>query len=148
MKLILNNKIEYNVFSVFGKKKIINDKQRDYLEILIDLENNSIDEINNNFSNKENTKSITLINKNNDEIESEYKEEIYVHNDYVILDEITIKDYVLSKETNEQEAQMKKVICIGLGRITFSEKLILNNKQDLEDITVILGDLLGGKEYE
>lgn len=148
MKLILNNKIEYNVFSVFGKKKIINDKQRDYLEILIDLENNSIDEINNNFSNKENTKSITLINKNNDEIESEYKEEIYVHNDYVILDEITIKDYVLSKETNEQEAQMKKVICIGLGRITFSEKLMLNNKQDLEDITVILGDLLGGKEYE
>lgn len=148
MKLILNNKIEYNVFSVFGKKKIINDKQRDYLEILIDLENNSIDEINNNFSNKENTKSITLINKNNDEIESEYKEEIYVHNDYIILDEITIKDYVLSKETNEQEAQMKKVICIGLGRITFSEKLMLNNKQDLEDITVILGDLLGGKEYE
>lgn len=148
MKLILNNKIEYNVFSVFGKKKIINDKQRDYLEILIDLENNSIDEINNNFSNRENTKSITLINKNNDEIESEYKEEIYVHNDYVILDEIIIKDYVLSKETNEQEAQIKKVICIGLGRITFSEKLMLNNKQDLEDITVILGDLLGGKEYE
>lgn len=148
MKLILNNKIEYNVFSVFGKKKIINDKQRDYLEILIDLENNSIDEINNNFSNKENTKSITLINKNNDEIESEYKEEVYIHNDYVILDEITIKDYVLSKETNEQEAQIKKVICVGLGRITFSEKLMLNNKQDLEDITVILGDLLGGKEYE
>lgn len=133
MRLILGNSKEYEVVSVFGKTKIINDKQRDYLEIIINLENNSIDEINNDFSNKENLKSITLID-----------DETYIHKDYIILDEIAIKNYIISKETNNKEQEIKKIISIGLGRITFSEKLILENKQDLEDITVIIGDLLGG----
>lgn len=136
MKLILNNGKEYEVVSVFGKNKIINDKEREYIEILIDLENSSIDEINNDFSNEENTNIITLIDK--------IKEETYIHKDYIILDEISIKDYVISKETNNKEQEIKKMISVGLGRTTFSEKLILENKRDLEDITIIIGDLLGG----
>lgn len=136
MKLILNNGKEYEVVSVFGKNKIINDKEREYIEILINLENSSIDEINNDFSNEENTNIITLIDK--------IKEETYIHKDYIILDEISIKDYVISKETNNKEQEIKKMISVGLGRTTFSEKLILENKRDLEDITIIIGDLLGG----
>jgi len=141
-KIILNNNQELEVTSIYGGTQVYQNKERQYIKIVLSAENNSIDELNKIFSNENNTKSIKIIEeivKEDNTITNEF-----IHNNYSIIIEISKNKMIIKKETDTNKAEYKDVINITLGQLTYTE---IQQKEQTELVNAtaeVLADLIGG----
>lgn len=136
-KVIFSDGSEFDCLSVCGEHRQMKGFVRDCLTFSFDLESGDvrIDEILDKFKSEKVLKEITLKDHNSEE---------HTYFDYTLFDEMTVKDEIVSEETNIAPKVTQKVLCVTVGQISYSEKLMQEQKEQLDSMSEVISDILGG----
>lgn len=135
-KIILKNGTELNCVSVLGRHQFIKGDTRDSLTFSFDSEY-SVDSLINLFGNEDNTSEINVI-----KIDEENVQGIYY--DYSIFSSAAVNFETVSAETNENEEEKALLTKIVMGQVSYSEKLQKQQGEQLNDLSEVVADMLGG----
>lgn len=137
-----------NCLSVFGKKMFIRGADRDCLTFNFNADDFSMDSLTETFKNENETNEIIIYP---DIIENEANTENETvslggcqYSDYCIFVNLEFKDEVIQKEDNEKEEEKIPMISVTMGQLSYSEKLETERIKQLENLSEVFADLLGG----
>lgn len=135
--VIFSDGSKLDCLSVRGEHRQVRGAVRDCLIFGFDLNGDvSLDKILSKFKDEKVLKEITLQNQNSEEKD--------VHFDYTIFDKMEIKDEVVSEETNNAPAVAQKFLYVTVGQVSYSEKLMQEQKEQLDNMSEVFADMLGG----
>lgn len=143
-QIILKNDLSFNCISAISQRQFISGINRDSITFNFDGNEYSLDEIYDAFNNNANTSDIIIremILENNEEKINDYH-----HLDYSILNNLSIKNEIISKETNDNPEVTKKIISITMGQKTYTEKNMDAKNDQIDTICEVIADMLGGAE--
>lgn len=135
MKITLKDGTVLNCLSVTGKRDFVSGNTRDCLTFNFDLSEVSSDEVIDLFKDEDKTSSIIITADDNTS---------YTHNDYTIFDGTIVKTEVITEETNTAPAQEISIISITQGQKTYSEKQDSARTEQIDYLSEVVADMLGG----
>ncbi len=134
--VVFSDGSEFSCLSVYGEHKQVKGLVRDCLTLGFDIENSdvSIDEILAKFKDEKALKEITIKDTNSED----------TYSDYTLFDGMSIKGEVISEETNNAPAVTQKFLYVTVCQVSYSEKLIQEQKEQLDSMSEVFADMLGG----
>lgn len=130
----LNNDSEYGCRIVLGNDSFIDGKNRKCLVFKFPTKDLDIKKVIDDFKCEDNTKKITI---DKDGV-------LYTHEDYCLFDGAKVINDIIEPETNDKAEVTEDTLEITLGRLTYSEKQEYERKRQIDNISELLADLLGG----
>ncbi len=126
--------------SVFGKKLFTEGSERDCL--IFNFKDSSADELLKLFKDTNETDEITIYSSvvptNTDDIDG------CIYYDYSIFVNLEIKKEIIQKEDNQNEEESISMISVAMGQISYSEKLEKERNTQLDNLSEVIADILGG----
>ena len=139
-KIILKDNSEINCISIFRQNMFIKGSSRDSLTFNFENGDYSIDDLINKFNNENNTSTIKVIS-----LEDEKE---YLHFDYSIFNSVIVEDSIINKETNDSAEETITLIKITMGQLSYSEKIQKQQSEQIDDLSIVIADMLGGANNE
>lgn len=134
--VVFSDSSELPYLSVYGEHRQVKGLVRDCLTFGFDIESGdiSVDDILVKFKDQKALKEITLKESNSED----------TYFDYTLFDGVSIKDEVVSKETNNAPAVVQKFLYVTVCQVSYSEKLMQEQKEQLDSMSEVFADMLGG----
>ena len=133
--------------SVFGKRIFTGGSERDCL--IFNFKDSSADELLKLFKDTNETAEITIYSgavptntENTDDIDKNIDGCIYY--DYSIFVNLEIKKEIIQKEDNQNAEESISMLSVAMGQVSYSEKLEKERNTQLDNISEVIADILGG----
>lgn len=139
MKIIkLKSGTKLSCLSIFGRKMFVSGSERDCITFNFKATDVQPDSLLKMFKDENEMAEIVIYSGEN--IESGG----CLYSDYSIFVNLEIKDEVIQKEDNENAEKTESVLSITMGQLSYSEKLEKERNTQLESLSEVIADILGG----
>lgn len=147
--LIFKDGKKAKCLSVIGALKFVKGAERDCLTFNFDAENITPNELMSLFSDKNETSEIRVcigeIKDNKSADGEDAAENIgFIYSDYTLFIGLEIKEEITQKENNTSPENTMSIIAVTMGQMNYSEKLIQEQKEQLDNLSEVFADILGG----
>lgn len=123
MKVILKDK-EFEVIQVVGESAYIENFNRDVLAFHFEKGKYSFDELDEAFSNVENTSKIKLVEE----------EKEYIHDDYSIKVSVGTENVLIQNGNSNTQDTFKERIVVKLAKLNYAEKQLKSQQEQIDEL--------------
>lgn len=133
--ITLKDKTSFPCISVFGENQFCAGSMRDCLTFDFDPMEVDVAKVISAMQNEDITSEIVIGKKGGNS---------FVYEDYIVFDSAKVYDKEVEKETSTKSQVLQRTLAIKLGRLSYSEKLEKERAEQLDNISEVIADILGG----